>query len=52
MGGRGLLERAETGGRGSLETAMLQQSVHSGRAKHVGLPTENHRLKSNELLRC
>ena len=40
-GGSGSLERAETGGSGSLEMSSavaLQQSVHSGRAKHVGLP--------------
>ena len=39
--GSGSLERAEMGGRGSLETcsaAVLQQFVHYGRAKHVGLP--------------
>ena len=41
MGGSGSLERAETGGSGSLEMSLavvLQQSIHSGRAKHVGLP--------------
>ena len=43
-GGRGLLERAETGGRGSLGmgsldlAVALQHSVHSGRARQVGLP--------------
>ena len=40
-GGSGSLERAETGGSGSLEMSSavaLQQSVHSGRGKHVGLP--------------